>query len=643
MGQSPSQADKNGEKFIEISSEAHYQRLKSLEPLRMSLAHPSLLPISSISIEPSNDYDEEPGLLAVTNQVLAGGSLHSLCYLVNPRRESLTASARRIQSTALSTTTPLIILYGVAAGLRYLHSQGLAHRAVSLGNIVLDDRFEPHLLHYCIRQNTREKVAEYSTYAHQCFFLANEELACRDEDLEPAEAADIYSFGMLFYVFAKQQFPDLPDLPLTEKSVRLKPAFINKFLAAVRAGVRPDVSGLLPDVAAFLGRCWDRNPRKRPAIDEVLQFLEARPAELGFTGIDVEEFAEYKDRVNPPKGGPAKADFLRGLADSCEANFVLGQMYEQGDEVPQDLGQAFKYYHQSARLGSQFGNLKCAMMLHFGVGAARDIRQAIAYYEAAAKLGNADALNNLGALIETGELKRELSSSLGMSAGAYYKQSALLGNPSGCANYARCLRLGLGVQKDPQLAQLFAGGATGDPIQAGVAKFQAREYAEAVRLFQQAADAGDFTGAYNLAWMIDKGLVPADQDASALYRQAAVQGCSEAQNNLGVLLIKQGFEREGYEFIRRAAEGGNAYGMNNLAVALEMGKVHGDIRFLPGLYKQAGDAGLPEAVQNYADAIEQGVGIVSNPRLALRVFKTAVKMSGGKLMESVKAVQRLNK
>jgi TPR repeat protein len=198
------------------------------------------------------------------------------------------------------------------------------------------------------------------------------------------------------------------------------------------------------------------------------------------------------------------------------------------------------------------------------------------------------------------------------------------------------------VQKDTKLAQLFAAGATGDPIHMGVAMFQVREYAEAARLFQQAADAGDFTGAYNLAWMIEKGLAPADRDASTLYRQAAAHGCLEAQNNLGVLLVKRGFEREGYELIRRAAEAGNPYGMNNFAVAIETGKAQGEIHFVPALYKQAADAGIPDAVQSYADALEQGVGIDSNPSLALRIFKTAVEMSDGKLTESVKAVQRLS-
>ena len=57
------------------------------------------------------------------------------------------------------------------------------------------------------------------------------------------------------------------------------------------------------------------------------------------------------------------------------------------------------------------------------------------------------AMNNLAGLIEMGDVEGSLEEALKL-----YERSAELGNPRGCANYARFLELGKATEKDPKKA-----------------------------------------------------------------------------------------------------------------------------------------------------------------------------------------------
>jgi TPR repeat protein len=276
------------------------------------------------------------------------------------------------------------------------------------------------------------------------------------------------------------------------------------------------------------------------------------------------------------------------------------------------------------------------MLLHFGIGTGVNVKEAIRFYEAAAKNGNSDAQNNLAALIES----KQHDGGQGLAVD-YYRKSAMAGNPFGRANYARLLQSGqLGVHKDVGLSRVFTGDRNGhDSISLGVNRVEARDYAEAARLFGEAARKGDATAIYNLAWMAENGL--AEGSAEALYRQAA-EGNVEALNNLGVLLVKSGRKEEGYSCIKKAAEGGSPHAKNNMGVAIEQGDVKAGLLVVTTLYAEAAKAGLPEAMQNLAAALEVGNGIKQDKDRALAFYRKAVKASGGRLVESARAIERLS-
>jgi TPR repeat protein len=223
----------------------------------------------------------------------------------------------------------------------------------------------------------------------------------------------------------------------------------------------------------------------------------------------------------------------------------------------------------------------------------------------------------------------------------YYKAAALRGNEPGRANYARCLEFGIGVPENPHLASFFGPTRYDTKVSRAIRMFKAKRYDDAAALFRQAADDGDASAAFNIAWMAEEGFIRHPEAPVTLYEQAVERGSTDAQNNLALLLIKAGRVDEAGHLLKAAADAGNAYALNNLAIVVEQGKVGCDLGIVPTLYKQAADAGLPEGMMNYAEILESGAGIRRSPERARAFYALAFEKSKGRLAAAGEAVRRL--
>jgi hypothetical protein len=87
----------------------------------------------------------------------------------------------------------------------------------------------------------------------------------------------------------------------------------------------------------------------------------------------------------------------------ASAQFVLGNMYENGEGVKQDYQQAMSWYRKAAELGNASAQSNLGTMYEHGEGAVKDLRQAMSWYLKAAMQGNAQAQSNLGVLYAKGE------------------------------------------------------------------------------------------------------------------------------------------------------------------------------------------------------------------------------------------------
>jgi TPR repeat protein len=110
---------------------------------------------------------------------------------------------------------------------------------------------------------------------------------------------------------------------------------------------------------------------------------------------------QFEDAVAAyQKGDYATAlRLVRPLANqgNAGAQAVVGDMYFNGEGVPQDYAEAAKWYRLAANQGNAIGQKNLGFMYHSGRGMPHNDAEAVKWYRLAADQGYAGAQNNLGA------------------------------------------------------------------------------------------------------------------------------------------------------------------------------------------------------------------------------------------------------
>jgi TPR repeat protein len=87
----------------------------------------------------------------------------------------------------------------------------------------------------------------------------------------------------------------------------------------------------------------------------------------------------------------------------AEAQYMLGLMYDNGEGVPQNYSETFKWYKRAAEQGHADAQYNLGLMYHNGKGVPQNYSEAFKWYKRAAEQGVAEAQNNLGVMYENGE------------------------------------------------------------------------------------------------------------------------------------------------------------------------------------------------------------------------------------------------
>ena len=121
----------------------------------------------------------------------------------------------------------------------------------------------------------------------------------------------------------------------------------------------------------------------------------ATPAWSDYTaGMDAYQRGDYATAMR--EWSPlAKA----GLA---AAEFCLGQLYANGQGVPQDYVQARQWYEKAALHGDASAQLNLGVLYENGHGVPKDYELALLWYRRSAKSGNVTTLIRLGRMYEHG-------------------------------------------------------------------------------------------------------------------------------------------------------------------------------------------------------------------------------------------------
>ena len=106
-----------------------------------------------------------------------------------------------------------------------------------------------------------------------------------------------------------------------------------------------------------------------------------------------------------------------------DAQFQLGEMYENGLGVQQDYAEAVKWFRRAAEQGDAMAQSNLGFMYSNGQGLQQDYAEAVKWYRRAAEQGHAEAQYNLGAAYGSGRGVQQDSS----KAVLWFEKAASLG------------------------------------------------------------------------------------------------------------------------------------------------------------------------------------------------------------------------
>ncbi|KAK8870912.1 hypothetical protein M9Y10_008825 [Tritrichomonas musculus] len=175
-------------------------------------------------------------------------------------------------------TKKLIFIYGIAAGMSYLHSHDIIHRDLKTENIYFDKYYLPKIDGFHI---VKELKLEPSHHIKGTPAYLAPEVYLRNEY---SKASDVYSFAFIIYEIMMGSYSYPFD-------VYLKPVQLKKMIA--EEGYRPSFDIPIPECyKQLIEKCWSQDPSERPTFDEIV-FQLKNNKEFITEDINEEEYHEY--------------------------------------------------------------------------------------------------------------------------------------------------------------------------------------------------------------------------------------------------------------------------------------------------------------------------------------------------------------
>ena len=205
---------------------------------------------------------------------------------------------------------------------------------------------------------------------------------------------------------------------------------------------------------------------------------------------------------------------------------LIGVMYDSGEGVPQDRGQALRWYKRAAELGDAGGMFNVAVSYDSGTGVARDSVAAARWYARAAARRFGRAEYNLALMYEAGDGVRHDPA----AASRLFRDAAGDGIAAARSHLPVTREVTLRTPP-PDDDALFRNA------QRALLSRTPEDAARAAALFRQAARQDDAAGqmaAYDLAWCYENGVgVAVDRlEAYALYVHVAASADDPALRSL---------------------------------------------------------------------------------------------------------------
>lgn len=190
----------------------------------------------------------------------------------------------KISNSTLDDTKKLIIIFGIASSMAYLHSLNIIHCNLNPSNIFLDEFLFPKISGLHISKNSAQNpIIGKSDLVRNGTFYGNDYIYSSPELINYniySAAGDVYSFGMIVYQL-------IEEISLAEDELRepIKNFFKN--------GFQPKFKKSTPEsFKKLIEKCFSIDPVKRPTFEEIVYHLKTNP-DFITQKVDIKEFHNY--------------------------------------------------------------------------------------------------------------------------------------------------------------------------------------------------------------------------------------------------------------------------------------------------------------------------------------------------------------
>lgn len=257
-------------KYTEFTDEVQERFYREIG-CQASLKHETILPLlgCSIQIMKKGDY-------AIVTEFMEKGSLSKLI-----------ADAERGAAPQDWETIKAINIFGIAAGMAFVHKSKIIHRDLKTDNIMLDDNYHPKIADFGFSKIFEEGTQDQINMTRKVgtpICMAPEILLGKNY----GNKADVFSYAMILYELFTQRKPWSDKPGFKEKKFDL--------VAYIEKRQRPTIhSNEIPDsFKDLIEQCWATEPDDRPSFIEIVQKLDENKEDyFNFEVIDEEKFLDY--------------------------------------------------------------------------------------------------------------------------------------------------------------------------------------------------------------------------------------------------------------------------------------------------------------------------------------------------------------
>ena len=561
-------ADETDEAYINLEEENFYQEVEAL----MKFSHANIIKFHGVWFDTKNN--------------------RKIPYIISEIGE---CSFHKFLTNQISKAQAVKFAHQIAAGIKFVHENSVAHRDIKPQNIVLvkqEDDYVAKLIDF----------GESKWYGRELMKTFKGTSAYQDPKVLTGmydESVDIYSFGCVMI----QMLCGYESLCTWRFSKKNKSPVSSNQLPAKLA------NKLGKEIAALVRRC-------------ICQENRIQAAQL------VEELALLEERGIAP--------LVVKKVNSTIVQYNLALQYFYGDGVDVDMKKAVELWTATSNQGDRDSQYNLGDCYYNGEGVERNIKEAIKWWTLSANQRCADAQVALGKCYYEGD-GVEVNY---QKAVEYFEAAAKKGLVIAQYNLGNCYSLGEGVnvnfEKAVELWTLAASEGDAD------SQFNLGEYysdgdkdtEKAIEWWTLAANQGNTDAQFGLGLYFSEGKGGVGKDigkAMKWWTLAAIQGNTDAQFNLGYHFLegKGGVEKnieEGLKWITLAAHKGDADSQCALGNCYYSGEgVELNINravewWTMAAYQEEGDA---DAQYNLGDCYFYGEGVRKDRKKAIELWTMA--------------------